>query len=346
MANAMSPIERAQAKLDALMQAAGMTGNDSEGPQQADTGAAIDDSTQNTGVVAVAESQQQPQDTRDEHVGIETQPATKRHDTEDREESSFRHKYLTLQGMYRKQQEQINQLMEQNRQLLARLEERAQQQQIAAPASASASDIQDHLYALSEEYGEGFAKALKAFVQAELGTILKEHLEPVQSRVESVVAETTRAKQEQFIAALTQRVPDWNSIYQSDAFHGWLSTEYEPASGRSYAELFEAANVGFNLESMATIFNRYKEAMGIAKRSSNTPDQIADDPRAVLVSPGKGRASQPQPAQDNSQRIWTAEKIRQFYRDLRDGRYIGREAEAARIEAEIIAANTTGRVVG
>lgn len=71
---------------------------------------------------------------------------------------------------------------------------------------------------------------------------------------------------------------------------------------------------------------------------------VAPSPLDTLVAPGQplasGAASAPQG------HMWTQSDINEFYRDVNSGKFKGREAQKANIEADLIAASTQGRIIG
>ena len=60
-----------------------------------------------------------------------------------------------------------------------------------------------------------------------------------------------------------------------------------------------------------------------------------------LAAPGRARAAAPAPA---GKPVWTAEGIAQFYKDVANGVFRGREQDKIATEADLMAAQREGRI--
>ena len=252
------------------------------------------------------------------------------------EEDDYKQKWLSLQGMYRKSKEQVDSLISQNRQLTEKIDrfmaEPKGKGETLAP-DASTKEITDHLRSLSDEYGEDFTNALSSVVKQMVGSELKSvtgDLAKVREQVNTVQKDTVEDRQTAFKQGLTQRCPDWFSIFQSDQFAGWLDSNVEALSGRTYGDLFEQANNDWDMDRMVRFFESYKKNNG--KVVEERPD-----PRKQHVVPGRSKASAPPTKKVDRQ--WDGNSINKFYDDVRRGIYNGKEAEMQAIEEEIFAAN-------
>ena len=314
MLNAMSPVERAQAELDRIEQL------QKGGEQQEATEQPEED----------VQEEQEPVEEEAEEQPVEQQ------EEEDENSQSFKSRWLSLQGMHRKFQEKIDTLTSRNAQLEKRLDqmttERPAQQELSA--TASTKEISEHLKMLSEEYGEDFSKALSGVVENLVDQKLKGvtgDISKTKQQLESFTQDSVTERQDRFKRDLSAQVSDWEDIFFSDEFSGWLESQTEPLSGATFGDLFRQANNDWDLNRMVRFFESYKKDTGRVVEEK-------PDPRKKHLSPGRSKAG-PNPAKEAPKRQWNAHTINQFYEDVRRGLYVGKEAEAQALEQEIFAAN-------
>lgn len=262
---------------------------------------------------------------------------------EDPNGETFKARWETLQGMYRTSQDQVQVLSGKVASLeshIASLVRQTEENRTQTPSG----DVGDLVNRLCDEIGGDTAQLIRQLIRAEFDSGIK----PVAEQVNTVVADNTKTRQGRFEEALTTKVSDWRNHINTANFGQWLQSNYEPVTGLSYLDCFERANNSWNLDGLANIFIRYKEAHGLAGQPQTAPVQTqspaATDPRASLVTPGRSGGSTPA---GNSQqdRIFRISEVNQFYKDVAIGKYRGREQEAAVMEAAIYQANQAGRVV-
>ena len=285
-------------------------------------------------------------DSVDEQV---TKSETEEHsepDTEDKKES-WQQKYRTLQGMYNKEVPSLN---AQNRELNSRVSQLEsllgtmnKQEKPAEPVVADKlitdSDI--------EEYGDSIEimrKAAKEELSGQMGRVaqLEEEiakLRGVVPQVQQVQQQQKSSSEKQFWDALNHEVPNWNEVNSDPDFQSWL-LEIDPLTGIARQTYLEDAQR--KLES-SRVIQFFKAFVG---NSGN--DDSARDKRATKselekqVSPGLGRAGQPV---SNDAKTYTPQDIEKFFKDVRTGKYKGREDERSRKERDIFAAQRENRIV-
>jgi hypothetical protein len=148
--------------------------------------------------------------------------------------------------------------------------------------------------------------------------------------------------------ALSRAVPDWETVNVDPNFILWLD-QMDMFSGRKRKQMIdEAYNAGDASRTIA-FFRAYKNEQTMVSSTPGTqPNQTGENPAdrlplADLAVPGRGRSvSSPAPGAPE-RRIWTAADVSAFYRQKQRGQWNGREAEAARIEQDIINAPAEGR---
>lgn len=313
MLNAMSPVERAQAELDRIEQL-------QKGGEQQEATEQPEEDTQ---------EEQEPVEEEAEEQPVERQE-------EDENSESYKKRWISLQGMHKGYLEKIERLTAQNKQLDTRLNrmesERPAQQELSA--TASTKEISEHLKMLSEEYGEDFSNALSGVVENLVDQKLKGvtgDISKTKQQLESFTQDSVTERQDRFKRDLSAQVDDWEDIFFSDEFSGWLDSHTEPLSGATFGDLFRQANNDWDLNRMVRFFESYKKDTGRVVEEK-------PDPRKKHLSPGRSKAG-PNPAKEAPKRQWNALTINQFYEDVRRGLYVGKEAEAQALEQEIFAAN-------
>jgi hypothetical protein len=317
---AMGPVERAEAELAAI---------------QEEINSLTSDQTSEVKAIEKADAEQgQQAPPSDEAPPAQTTPA----------DDDFRQKYFALQGMFKGQQRQIEQMTEQHNQLLKQVNQKQ-----AAP-STSPESHHAHLEGLVEEFGQPMLEAIKQITMATFGdkiSAIEQKLNSINSlsqEVETFKERQTQSDSEQFMGKLSARMPDWQEVYHSEKFTEWKDSVVEPYTARTFGDLFEEANQKWNADSMIGIFNAFKAA-GVPN-NNRQPQQKqsvgAQDPRESLVTPGsQGTAgTAPSPTQP---KVWTSAEVDTAYDNMRRGKYS--PEEAARVEREIYEANAQGRIV-
>jgi hypothetical protein len=152
---------------------------------------------------------------------------------------------------------------------------------------------------------------------------------------------------------LARAVPNWNVINDSPQFGQWLD-QIDPISHRTRREFLNGAHNSNQAGQVIDIFNTFLQAAGAAPNQSNgagngagysqgnpPPPQQQFDLMA-LAAPGRAKTGQTQTPPDKS--IVTRDEIKQFYTEKTQGKWAGREAEAAAIERQIFDAGNEGRI--
>lgn len=244
-------------------------------------------------------------------------------------------KWRSLDGMLRKKDEQIAQLMQQNNEILQRLNDVTLQ--ITQQPHVKPPTVDDVMSQLSEEYGGDSVAMIRKVVMAEAGAEISElkaeiaRLKGVADSVSTLAADQGRTKSELFQAELTNKVGDWRALIASPAWRQWLETNSDELTGASFAALFDQANEDWNMHTMVALFNKFKAA-------SQQPEQV--DPRAHLVTPGGTGVGAPASAQP---KMWTESEVMAAYDKQRRGFYTAEQWAA--IDADITQANAEGRIV-
>ena len=150
---------------------------------------------------------------------------------------------------------------------------------------------------------------------------------------------------------LARTIPNWDTINNSPQFAQWLDT-VDPISHRTRREFLNVAHNSNQTGQVIDIFNSFLGAYGAANPSGNGAGNGAGNPASSpqqfdlmqLAAPGRAKSGQTQAPPDKG--IVTRAEIKQFYTDKTQGKYAGREVEAAAIERQIFDAGNEGRIRG
>ena len=266
-------------------------------------------------------------------------------------------KYKTLQGMFnaevprlqgktREQEQRIQQL----EQLLASVaQQQQQQQQKAAEPQTPAALISA---AEAEEYGQSL-DVMRRVSREELAPLMQRFsriegmLQQLQQTQSTVVPQLQQVQQrqavsaeQQFWADLTGAVSTWREVNDNPDFQQWL-LQADPLTGITRQTYLEDAQRALDAQRVANFFRTWLEMTGPAVAQTNG----RANPQSELerqVAPGKSKNTGT-PAANKGKTITRAD-ITNFYRDVSQGVYKGRDEERARIEKDIFAAQREDRI--
>lgn len=261
------------------------------------------------------------------------------------EDPSWQQRYQTLQGIHRADVDRLNgqvaTLQSTITELTAKVEA-ATKPPAPEPAPAAKLVTDSDLEAFGPDLVDLIRRATAeavAPVQEKLDAAQAE-LARTKGTVEDVATTQTKSNKTALLDELTKAVPDWQDVNVNPAFLQWLG-QNDPLSGLQRQTLLDSALAQFDAARVATLFNTWKSTQTPAPPApapAPTPDTLA-----AQVQPGSSRGQiPPQPA---AVKQWSPQAIEAHYHALARGDFKGREAEAAKIEAEIdswMVANATG----
>lgn len=256
------------------------------------------------------------------------------------DKTDWKNKALTLEGMLRSQVPELktrNTVLEgQLAQLQAELVS-LKSAKTAEPPAKPTVDPKD-----IEQFGSDMMDMVQRYVtntvtamEAKLSGVatLEQRVRALEGSVQRVGERTDESLEAQFWTLLRNLVPDLDEVNSSEGWLAWLS-QTDKLTGMQRQAALDAARKALNAERVAAIFDLYKQSLPPKAKAA----------LASQVSPGTGGAGAAPVASAKPQLI--SEKfIHEFYRDQQRGKYVGREAEAAQIEAAIHQAAAEGRVV-
>lgn len=256
-------------------------------------------------------------------------------------EETWEARYKSLNGLFRaevpKLQQQNKQLVAQLQELQERLDKQSQKPAQPEPEPTPVADPRD-----VETFGQDLVEMVQRQTQAVLGRVAGKldsvvasieqrlsHLEQVVNGTKQTVAVTA---EEMFFSKLAQAVPDWEQINANDAFLAWLA-DADPVYGVPRQNALSAAQQALDVARVAAVFNAFK--------ATTTAKPAAAASLAKQVSPRSTGAPAPSAPEKP---VITQGQISTFYREVAQGKYRGREAEAQQLENAINEALAEGRV--
>lgn len=241
-------------------------------------------------------------------------------------------KYRSLQGVFNSQvpalQGQVKALQDQMEAIKAKTPE---------PAPKPDADPKD-----AEVFG---ADVVDMVVRTAKGLLVPQ-VASLQSRVakleqlaDSLMQTSTVTAEEVFFRAVDAEVPDWEAINRDQRFLDWLA-EVDPVYRQPRGAALTQARQALDARAVVAIFKVFKQQTEPPKPAAPAA------PRPSLqqqVSPGSTTASVT-PTAPSAKPLVTQREIEVFYNELAQGKWRGREQQAAAREAEINQALAEGRV--
>ena len=284
-------------------------------------------------------------------AGNAPQPSGDEHNTDGgKDEDDLEHKYRTLQGMYsaevprlHAQNRELNNRVQQLEQLLATITSQANTQPAAAPTKLlTDKDV--------EEYGESLDVMRRAAREeissadariAQLERTIMQLQGNLVPQVNNLTHRQAMSTEQQFWADLSAAVPNWKEVNDDQGFQSWL-LEVDPLIGISRQTILEDAQRNLESARVGKFFQSWLEISGQANVAQNNRRQTTASELERQVTPGKARNTG-NPV-GNQATNYTRDDINGFFRDVRDGKFKGREAERDRIERDIFAAQRENRI--
>lgn len=255
------------------------------------------------------------------------------HDDDVEELRKFKARYLTLKGMYDADVPRLHKELKELKQSVFEkfnsvIEDKAKTE------TPPKEETVDELAKFEEEYGTDFVSQLRKLVANEASQLVK----PVQEKVESVEDTQVKTAQTSFTDYLDQSVKgNWRDAWEGKdpKFQEFLEKS-DPSGLYTYADLINLYNTQWDADRMGKIFNLYFEEN--ATPAKPTPQQSRPDKEA-MIAPSRTQV-QSTPASDEKL-IWTSEKLAEFQKLDRAGKYS--KEESAKMWDDLLSAPAEGR---
>jgi hypothetical protein len=266
------------------------------------------------------------------------------------QEENFEQKWKTLQGMYNADTARLS---TQNQELNGRLQhmEELISTMQATPDAPPEPEKPKSLLTEDEveEYGESIDIMRKVNQETAdtqqiqidlLNTTIQQLQGQIVPRVEQIASQQAQSTEQNFWSALSDAVPNWREINDTPEFQAWL-LEIDPLTNMTRQTYLDGAQRDMDAGRVAQFFASWTQANGTTPAQPNR--SASNSELAKQVVPGKGRSIGV--PHGNTKRTYTPQDITDFFKDVRDGKFNGKEEERDKIERDIFAAQSDGRIV-
>jgi len=220
----------------------------------------------------------------------------------------------------------------------------------AAPSYVKPEEVQEY----GEEFIDIVGRRAKEVYAPEFDE-LSDRLKRLEGQVQGVGQVVTTTVKRTMYETLDHDVPNWKDINRSPEFKAWLQNA-DPYSGIQRHQLLTSAYNGHETGRVVSFFKGFlTEAAGLP---TNPPGNGSAPPLASpangqgngsgkpsledFAAPGRARSA-PQPTPPEKP-FYSQASIAKFYADKLAGKFRGREAEVAQVEADIFQAQHEGRI--
>jgi len=256
-------------------------------------------------------------------------------DPDPEKEEDFEHKYKVLQGMYRKQVVEVQEI---NRRLTAsNADLSAQVDQLrgelaaaqAAPGGqAGTSPVDDVDLSVYDEYGPEIR------AMAENNVRLTNELRQMRAEVAEVGKATSQAAEERFFQYMDANVPNWRKQDADQEFVQWLQI-LSPDTGRPKQDSLQSAYKARDGARVAAIFIEYRNFLALQRSRQAAERPSGDVPAPQRKRPSPAPVSRPGQAPASSRPKYTLDDWSKLQDRAQKGEFNNNPGEYARLEAEI-----------
>lgn len=173
---------------------------------------------------------------------------------------------------------------------------------------------------------------------------LRNEVASMKGSVESTTARVAMTVREQMFADMDRQLPQWRVLNNDPKFMQWLDLPDGLSDAIRQSLLDEAVSRNDAAKALRIFKGFLAEEAATAPRQQPVPAQAQVDPLTKFAAPGRARtaAANNAPAEKPT---YTAQQLSQFYVDVRQGKYRGREVEKDALERDMFAAQREGRVI-
>ena len=267
---------------------------------------------------------------------------------EDEDSGTWKQRFVRMQGRWASSQKTIGELQEQMTQMgqemlhLQRMPPQpAPQRPIEAPRYLTEKDAQEYGTDLIDFTRRAAAEAVAPQIIA---------IEQQNQELQRRLAQEARARMDMRVEAA---VPQFREIDRDPRWHRWL-LGVDMLSGRVRQQLLNEAIASADAPRAISFFKGFlneEAATGHSEPAPNSHQPAAPREAAIdlssLAAPGRARPATGGDAFSGGlpdKPIYTRAQVKQLYEQHRRGAYVGREADWARQDADIIRAGAEGRI--
>jgi len=265
-------------------------------------------------------------------------------------------RYNSMKGRWQANERMMGEMRSQMDQMAAELQ-RSQDLMRAPPTHEPQQSGQVHENLITPEERDTYGDEMLNVARKVAIEALQPEIQRVQAQNEELKKELLKQGQRDLLVQLSGAVPNWRSIVTTNEWKDWLRLP-NVYTGEVRGRVLDAAHKAANAPRVIAIFNEYvRDTIATGGQLPGTqangqlPPQEVQPPRepaipmASIAAPGRARPSSGEiPTATADKPTYTRQQIAKFYADSRRGAYSGRETDKNRIEADIIAAQSEGRV--
>ena len=265
---------------------------------------------------------------------------------QERGTDSWEHKYRSIHGRFLRAQEQLRDMSEQ----IQNLQNVISTMQTAPAASEIPSFKVERLITEDEarDYGEDFLNVVGKKAKEEVAPIIKQYeakIADMERQLKATSSVVQQDSQQKLLGTLDKNLPEWRELNTNEEFLDWLRLP-DPFSGAIRHDMLKAAYAQGNASRVLAFFNGFLAEEAATSPAEGEPAQgtrVPKVPLESLAAPGRAKtaASAPGPAEKP---FFTRAQIASFYTDVAAGKYRNRDAEKAKLEAQIFDATREGRI--
>lgn len=295
--------------------------------------------------VTATVTEQQPAPAADPVADPDAPPA-------DGQPVNWEHRYRSMEGRFKNAQKTITSMQE----TMQQMGDTLLQMQTPQPAPAKTHSSAPPKPLVTDKDREAYGDELIDLAARVAQQAVSPQLEALKAENARLTKQVANKAQRDFYGQLDEAFPEWRQLNSDKRFLDWLRLP-DFYSGRVRQtllnEAFHAANAawalrffkGFQSEAAAS---SGAEPVTVAQPAASAPARQAATTLEALASPGRPKpaGSGQLPSADDGKPVFTRAQISEFYGNVRRGVYRGNEAEKARIENAIFAAQREGRVRG
>jgi hypothetical protein len=276
-----------------------------------------------------------------------TDPQVTREVTKE-DDQSWEHKYKSMKGRFDRSQAQISQLSDQI-QGLQNVISTLQSPKISSKTSEIPSEERFITPEEESDYGHDFLNVVGKKAKEELLPIVKQYeskIASLEQQLANVGGYMQNDARQRMLGVLEEKVPNWQATNKDENFIRWLQLP-DLYSGAIRHNLLKEAYERNDTPRVAAFFQGFL-AEEAAMRPATADLGVTTGAYAPKVDPmtlaAPGRAKSAAADVPAEKPFFTSAQITRFYADVNTGKFRGREAEKAKIEAQIFDAQREGRI--
>lgn len=250
----------------------------------------------------------------------------------------FEHKYKTLQGIHNSHVKALKDRADAAELRAQQLEERLNEviRRLDKPEAAEKPPLDPKD---AEVFGADLVEMVRRTAEQMFGQAARridDRLKALEQHLQGTNQMVGRTAEQVFLDQLRQAVPDYEAVNANEGFLAWLAEE-DPVYGVPRQNALTAAANALDAQRVAKVF--------LAWKATQQAPEAPPKPSAQLEKQVAPRSAASAPVAQAQRQVFTVAEVEAFYRDVAQGKYRGREAEAAQVEAMFNAALSEGRLV-